>query len=76
VQGDPVIHVVAHPERPHHWQLAEVDMAEEPQEPAGERHKVALTDSAKIQALPRASAGLQRSLRTEEFSIVGIFDVN
>jgi Glycosyl hydrolases family 39 len=54
----------------------EIDAAEEPQKPAGERRRVTLTDSAKVQALTEASSGSQRSVRTEEFSMVGIFDVD
>ena len=54
----------------------ETGAAGEPKSLAGEHRKVALTDSAKIQAIAVAGSGLQRPVRTEEFSIVGVFDVD
>jgi hypothetical protein len=54
----------------------ETGAAGEPESLAGEHRKVALTDSAKIQAIAVAGSGLLRPVRTEEFSIVGVFDVD
>jgi Glycosyl hydrolases family 39 len=42
----------------------------------GEHRKVALTDSAQIQAIAAAGSGPQRAVRAEEFSLVGVFDVD
>ena len=43
----------------------------------GEEHRrVALIDSAKVQILTPSRSGSQRPVRTEEFSIVGVFDVD
>jgi glycosyl hydrolase family 39 (putative alpha-L-iduronidase) len=50
--------------------------AEVPERLTGEHRRVALTDSAKTQTLMAARAGPQRTVRTEEFGIVGVFDID
>ena len=54
----------------------EIGAAEEPERLVGEPRRVSLTDSAKSRALTTAASGPQRPVRSEEFSIVGVFDVD
>jgi hypothetical protein len=49
---------------------------EQPQTLPGGPRRVALTDSAKSQPLPASGSGPQRPVRTDEFSIVGVFDID
>jgi hypothetical protein len=56
--------------------VQETGAAERPERLAAEVRRVALTDSARVQALTTARAGPQRPVRTEEFSTVGVFDVD
>jgi hypothetical protein len=52
------------------------DAAEEPEKLGEEHRRVALMDSAKVRTLTPSRSGSQRPVRTEEFSIVGVFDVD
>jgi hypothetical protein len=54
----------------------ETDAAGKPGKLAGKHRSVALIDSANIRALTRATSGPQSPVRTEEFSVVGVFDVD
>jgi hypothetical protein len=56
--------------------VLETKIPEAPARLAGEQRRVALTDSAKIQALTNARSGPQGPVRSQEFSIVGVFDVD
>jgi hypothetical protein len=56
--------------------VRETDAPEGPVRLAGEHRRVALTDSAKIQALATAHSGPQGPVRSEEFGMVGVFDVD
>jgi hypothetical protein len=51
-------------------------VSEKPAILAGGPSRVALTDSAKSQSPPAPGSGWQRRIRTDEFSIVGVFDVD
>ena len=51
-------------------------VSEKPAILAGGPRRVALTDSAKSQPPPAPGSGWQRRIRTDEFSIVGVFDVD
>jgi hypothetical protein len=50
--------------------------SEEPATLVGEPRRVVLTDSAKSQTPPAPGSGPQSPVRTDEFSIVGVFDVD
>jgi hypothetical protein len=56
--------------------IQESDAATEPERLAGEHRRVDLTDSAKVRALTSAGFGPQGQVRSEEFSTVGVFDVD
>jgi hypothetical protein len=56
--------------------IQKTDAAEEPEKLGEEHRRVALIDSAMVQILTSSRSGSQRPVRTEEFSIVGVFDVD
>lgn len=56
--------------------VQKTDAAEEPENLGEEHRRVALIDSAMVQTLTPSRSGSQRPVRTEEFSIGGVFDVD
>jgi hypothetical protein len=56
--------------------VQETGAGESPVRRTGEHHRIRPTDSAKIRALTTEGTGPQGPVRSEEFSVVGVFDID